>query len=129
MPATVDIGSACFVRLNGRTYPGIVVSIWEDNIKGTAVVVETEAAREIRREWKGMSFWAKNARGVADRTAEVVVPTTDDERAQLEHEVANPPMSERIRWLAQQAGELPLEHKVQREDLVPQFPPDLDLKA
>lgn len=130
MPATVNIGTSCFVRLNGRVYPGIVVDIWNDTVKGTAVRVETDAAREIRREWIAMSFWARDATGVADRHATVIVPKDDEEREHLEYEVANPPMDRRMQWLAQQAGELPLEHKVQREeDLVPQFPPDLDLKA
>ena len=126
MPATVNVGSPCFVKLNGTVYTGIVVGFWNDNIKGGAVVVETEAAAEIRREWKSMSFWTQNATGVAAKHAVLVVPQDDAERAQLQHEVENPPMDERLKWLAQQAGELPLEHKVQREeDLVPQFPADV----
>lgn len=130
MPATVEIGTPCFVRLNGRVYPGIVVGFWNDMVKGAAVVVETEAAREVRREWKGMSFWARDATGVAEKHATVIVPQDDEEREHLAYEVANPPADKRMQWLAQQAGELPLEHKVQREeDLVPQFPSDLDPKA
>lgn len=115
MPQTVEIGTSCFIRLNGRTFPGIVVGFWSDSVKGAAVRVETEAAQKVRKPWRSLSFWMRTARMINDRECELVVPSTDEQRAQLEHEVANPPIDDKIKWLAAQAGELPLGPKITSE--------------
>lgn len=121
MPQTVNIGTACYVRLNGRTFPGIVVGFWADSIKGAAVTVETEAAQHVYRPWRRMSFWMRDATGVANKQAALVVAGDEQERLRLKHEVENPPIDDRIKWLAQQAGELPLAPK----RVVSQFPDGL----
>jgi len=122
---TVQIGTKCFVLLNGRTYPGIVIGFWNDSIKGDAVRVESEAADLVRKPWTALSFWASDATACADKSCTLIVPTDEEHRAQLQHEVDHPPIDERMAWLAKQAGELPMEIPSQR-DTVPQFPVELE---
>ncbi len=117
---TVNIGDRCFVLLNGRTYPGLVIGFWSDSFKGAAVLVESEAAPLMRKPWTALSFWARDYTGVADKTCVLVVPRDATHEAELQHQVDHPPIDPRIAWLAQQAGELPMELPSQRT--VPQFP-------
>ncbi len=116
MTKTVNIGDRCFVLLNGRTYPGIVIGFWSDSIKGTAMRVETQAAQLTRMPWTAMSFWLSDCTAAADKTCTVVVPLDAAHEAQLQHQVDHPPLDERLAWLARQAGELPSQRTV------PQFP-------
>lgn len=120
MSQTIKIGTTCFVLLNGRTYAGVVVEFGHE-LNGPTVRVETEAAGVWRRPWKCLNFYMQNARAVVDRHVELIVPRDAEHLAQLEHDVANPPLDARMQWLARQAGMLPLEH-------VPQFPRGLEAK-
>lgn len=124
MSQTVNIGDACFVRLNGRVFPGIVVGFWSDTIKGGAVRVETEAAPLVHKPWRTLSFWLHTAWSVTDKNVTLIVPQSDGHRAELEHEVANPPLDERVKWLARQCGELPLQSRAKK--VVGQFPSNLE---
>lgn len=122
MPQTINIGTSCFVHLNGRVFPGIVVGFGSDGIKGSLVTVETEAAQHIYRPWKRMSFLMRDCTGFAARHCILEVPETQQRIGELVHAVENPPIDDRIRWLAQQAGELPLAPK----RVVSQFPAGLE---
>jgi hypothetical protein len=122
MPQTINIGTSCFVRLHGRVYPGIVVGFGSDAIKGPLVTVETEAASLIYRPWKRMSFLMRDCTGFAARHCLLEVAADEAQLARLLHEVENPPIDDRIKWLAAQAGELPLAPK----RVVSQFPIELE---
>lgn len=86
----LEPGRVVFVEMSahsslpGQLFPGVVqLQQWEDQ----TVRVQTEAAQEVHKAWKGMSFRWSTGLGYSYRWARLIVPADDAEIEDLEQQM------------------------------------------